>query len=246
MPPIAPIRRTSFPSSSLPLPISYASLEAKLPTIPHHELPKIKDVSPSSTTFRTLTISLPRTTYATIVLLGDSFPSSTSPPLPPTTIPAISTVQDEQAPPSGTSSGATVGIVIGCVVGLVLLLAVGYVWFLRARQPRNKRRRKGKVKEKSKAAKKRKRRRAVRKAMRKAMKRSLRKKRRRRNSGKSVAVSLFVSLVTLAERSMKWDSNARMSSQGDTPPAAPAPAPAEPAPAEPAPAPEAPDAPAAA
>ena len=86
----------------------------------------------------TLSITLPYTTYASIVLLGDSFPTTNT--LIPTTF-AIPTSQNVKLQTPGTATGTIVGIVIGLIVGFGALIAVFYVYLLRARQVRRRRRR---------------------------------------------------------------------------------------------------------
>lgn len=171
MPPIPPILRNHSLSPVLP---SLPSPKTPETTSPEpnldHETALIKALSPSSATYITLTISLPRTTYATVVLLGDSFPSTFLTPDPspsPSLIVSPPAVQRKQRAAGEVSDSPNVGIVIGCVAGLGLLLGVVYVWILRARQSR--RRRKGKKTKKKK----------VEKTEKPKAKKSVKKKRRR-------------------------------------------------------------------
>ena len=156
MPPIPPIRKISRLSNAL---LSSPAAEGKLfngtteesSTATLHEPPDIKVISPSSTTYITLTISLPSTTSATIVPLGDSFSTSVhiSPSPSPNSGPSLG--EKEQSTPESPSSNSTVGIVIGCIAAFVLLLGFGYVWFLRGKSTKGrKKKRKTKKRKKKK------------------------------------------------------------------------------------------------
>ncbi|TAQ89110.1 hypothetical protein B7494_g2572 [Chlorociboria aeruginascens] len=93
----------------------------------------------------TLTISQPLTTYATVILLGDTFPTPsptptpTSPPLslPPTTTSTPAPAARVQTP--GVPTGTVLGIVIGCALGFLALIALFYVYLVRARRRERRR-----------------------------------------------------------------------------------------------------------
>ena len=195
MPPIVPIHRTASVSYAIPSSISYERSDEDVSAIPKREPPPdINAAFPSSKTYITLTISVPRITYTTIVFPINSFPSwpsSSSPSASP--IPASSVQEKRQESSGEISSNANVGIVVGCITGLVLLLGVLYVWYLRGRQGTGKKKKKKKKKEKKKENEKEKE--AGEKKKKKSKKarsrRSMRARKRRKRKGKSVAVSLL-------------------------------------------------------
>ena len=147
MPPITPIRRiSSLSNAHLSSPVSNGTTEEPNTTA-LHESPDIKAVPPSSPAYITLPVSLPSSTFATIVLLGDSFPTSLYVSPSPFPNSQLSTGEKEESPAESPSSNSTVGIVIGCIAAFALLLGVGYVWFLRGK-PRKRRKKRGNGKKK--------------------------------------------------------------------------------------------------
>ena len=116
-------------SSSLSTPTN--DISPPIPTLP-------LNINRQDFYYRTLSVTLPYTTYTTTIVLGDSF-STTN--LQPTTyaVPSSSTNAKVQTP--GIATGTIVGIVIGLIAGFLALFAVFYVYLLRARQARRRRRR---------------------------------------------------------------------------------------------------------
>jgi len=119
----------SDPSSALSRPASSSS-----PPIPTS--PSIADVSDrQESEFITLLITYPTSTFTTFILLGNPA-SSTQTLVAPTTYSVSSdtypAINNDANP--GLSAGTLAGIVVGCIGSFILLLGVGYVYLLRARQ----------------------------------------------------------------------------------------------------------------
>jgi hypothetical protein len=184
MPPISRLyRRDSF-SNTVYKPILQPSSHEVLSSISHDEPPDITKTLNPLTTLRTLTVPVPKAFYSTILILDNPTPSS-SPSPSPSLILTSSPRNKRQASAGQLSSNATVGIVIGCITGFVLLVAVLYVWYLRA--ARGKKSKKVKKKNGKKKAKKGKRKkRSFKRRVRRYMRRSVRRgtgRGRRRSSG---------------------------------------------------------------
>jgi len=92
----------------------------------------------------TLSITSPDSTYITAILLGNSFPSSTSPTIPYTyTVATTPPVPDSPPSHNGISSSAVVAIVLGIIVALSALF---YAWFYVLPRRRKNAKKKKKVK----------------------------------------------------------------------------------------------------
>lgn len=88
----------------------------------------------------TLTITKAYTTYATTILLGNTFP--TSPETSNPTSQSSTTSQSQPASPGIPTSSIT-GIVVGCIAGLLLLIGVFYIYEIRASKLRAARKKRG-------------------------------------------------------------------------------------------------------
>jgi hypothetical protein len=177
MSPVAP-PKLLFPPSSVPAPISDHACSNAPIDIPENEttlknisasdiVPLPEDDNgnppdPDPTTseddieleprdggyYITLTVTAQTGTYITSVLLGDSFPTSTTDPIPtPEPQSAVSTSPSTPSPSTtvqhpGISTGAIAGIIIGVLGGLSLLVGAFYVYLLRSRKFKRGKRRK--------------------------------------------------------------------------------------------------------
>jgi hypothetical protein len=117
------------------------------PTTSEHDI-ELEPRDGGSSYYITLTVTAQSGTYITSVLLEDSFPTSTTDPIP-TAEPqsAVSTSPSTPSPSTtvqhpGISSGAIAGIIIGILGGLSLLVGAFYVYLLRSRKYKKGKRRK--------------------------------------------------------------------------------------------------------
>ncbi|KAH8600524.1 hypothetical protein B0O99DRAFT_590187 [Bisporella sp. PMI_857] len=92
--------------------------------------------------YLTLPLSSISGTQTTVVLLGSTLPTSTTPPL------SYQTVAPQKVYIPGVSAQNLAGIIAGCVAGFFLLMGVLYVYLLRARQRAWKRKQRRKKKRK--------------------------------------------------------------------------------------------------
>ena len=106
--------------------------------------PTVHAIGERQPDYITLSVTRPYTTFTTLILLGDSFPSPTTDP--PSDPEPTSTSSPGPVTP-GISTGTIVGIVIGSLLGFGLVVLIYYVSLKRARaarKRRKRRRRKGK------------------------------------------------------------------------------------------------------
>ena len=193
MPPILLIHKNDHVPNDPLLVLSQQTSNEKLSAPPcrHDEPSHLKIRQPTSTNFRTIATSVPRTKCTALRIRDDlSSPSSSH----PSSIPTVSAREKRQILISrgASSTNPDVGIIIGCITGLLLVIGIFYVWYLRIRpRKKSKKKKNGKKKvngekKKVKKAKKKGLKKRLRRSLRRRMRRSIRGKRRR-----SSAVSII-------------------------------------------------------